>query len=41
MVKGVEHRYGVTDRNYLSRNRWEFVIRVPSDPYGRMAIMNR
>src|SRR5690348_11778335 len=37
-VKGIEHRYTVTDRNHRSRNRWEFVVRVPNDPYGRIEV---
>lgn len=37
-VKGLEHRYLVTDRNHGSRNRWEFVVRVPADPYGRVEV---
>jgi len=38
MVKGTEHRYSVIDRNYRSRNCWEFVVRVPRDPYDRIEV---
>ena len=37
-VKGTEYRYSVTDRNHRSRNRWEFVVHVPQDPYGRIEV---
>lgn len=37
-VKGTEYRYEVTDRNYRSRNRWEFVVRVPTDSSGRIEV---
>jgi hypothetical protein len=37
-VRGTEHRYIVTDRNHRSRNQWEFVVRVPNDPYGRIEV---
>jgi hypothetical protein len=29
-VGGVEYIYFVTDRNYLQRNQWSFVVRVPN-----------
>ena len=37
-VKGTEYRYEVTDRNYRSRNRWEFVVRVPAESSGRIEV---
>lgn len=37
-VRGTEYRYPVTDRNHGTRNRWEFVVRVPNDPYGRIEV---
>jgi hypothetical protein len=38
MVKGLEHRYDVTDRNFTSRNKWSFVVRVPHDAHGRIEV---
>jgi hypothetical protein len=38
MVRGVEHRYDVTDRNSTSRNKWSFVVRVPHDAHGRVEV---
>lgn len=37
-VAGREHPYAVTDRNHPSRNRWEFVVRVPKSPGGRVEV---
>ena len=37
-VKGIEHRYDVTDRNHSSRNRWVFVVRVPRESHGRIEV---
>lgn len=37
-VSGTEFRYLVTDRNFDSRNAWEFVVRVPKDRTGRIEV---
>jgi hypothetical protein len=40
-VHGVEHTYIVTDRNLPTRNIWEFIVRVPDDPRGRIEVRPR
>jgi hypothetical protein len=40
-VRGEEHGYVVTDGNLPSRNEWEFVVRVPEDPKGRVEVRPR
>jgi hypothetical protein len=40
-VRGSEHQYAVTDENLNGRNRWEFLVRVPDDPDGRVEIRPR
>jgi len=37
-VKGIEHQYSVTDRNFASRNQWTFVVRIPHDTHGRIEV---
>src|SRR5262245_21127342 len=37
-VRGIEHRYDVTDRNQSARNRWRFVVRVPREKDGRIEV---
>jgi hypothetical protein len=37
-VRGSEHLYTVTDGNLAARNKWEFLVRVPDDPDGRVEI---
>ena len=37
-VKGIEHQYDVTDKNFTSRNKWSFVVRVPHDADGRIEV---
>jgi len=37
-VAGHEQPYAVTDRNHVSRNRWEFAVRVPRAPGGRIEV---
>jgi hypothetical protein len=37
-VKGIEHQYEVTDKNFTSRNKWNFVVRVPHDAHGRIEV---
>ena len=37
-VTGIECRYTVTDRNHTQRNRWEFVVRIPKSPAGRVEV---
>jgi hypothetical protein len=37
-VAGHEYPYAVTDRNHVSRNRWEFVVRVPHAAAGRIEV---
>ena len=40
-MRGTELAYSVTDTNLSSRNRWEFIIRVPGDPKGRIEVRPR
>jgi hypothetical protein len=37
-VSGTEYSYAVVDHNFRSRNEWEFVVRVPKDPAGRIEV---
>jgi hypothetical protein len=37
-TRGIEYSYPVIDANYHSRNRWEFAVRVPTDPYERIEV---
>jgi len=40
-VRGTEHTYLVVDGNFPSRNSWEFIVRVPDDPRGRVEVRPR
>jgi hypothetical protein len=40
-VRGIEYMYHVTDGNLTSRNQWQFVVRVPEDPKGRIEVRPR
>ena len=40
-VRGTEHTYVVMDRNLTSKNSWEFLVRVPEDPKGRVEVRPR
>src|ERR1041385_8398185 len=40
-VRGTEHTYLVTDNNFPARNTWEFLVRVPEDPRGRIEVRPR
>ena len=40
-VRGVEHTYVVIDRNLAGNNNWEFLVRVPDDPKGRIEVRPR
>lgn len=40
-VRGTEFTYVVIDRNLASRNNWEFLVRVPEDPKGRIEVRPR
>lgn len=40
-VKGREYLYTVTDENLAGRNKWEFLVRVPDAPDGRVEIRPR
>lgn len=40
-VRGTEISYEVVDENLPSRNRWEFIVRVPEDPRGRIEVRPR
>jgi len=31
-VRGTERSFAVIDTNLSDRNRWEFIIRIPSEP---------
>ena len=37
-VSGNEHTYDVIDRNFSSKNEWEFVVRVPRERSGRIEV---
>ena len=37
-VTGTEHPYALTDHNLPRKNQWEFVVRVPKDPKGRIEV---
>jgi hypothetical protein len=37
-VTGIEHGYGLTDHNLTRQNQWEFVVRIPKDPKGRIEV---
>ena len=40
-MRGTEHTYDVTDGNFASRNRWEFIVRVPRERGGRIEVRPR
>jgi hypothetical protein len=40
-VQGTEESYAVVDGNLGSRNQWEFIVRVPDDPAGRVEVRPR
>jgi hypothetical protein len=40
-VRGVERSYMVIDTNLTDRNRWEFIVRIPADPKGRIEVRPR
>jgi hypothetical protein len=40
-VRGTEHIYTVTDGNLAGRNKWEFLVRVPDAPDGRVEVRPR
>ena len=40
-VRGTEFTYVVIDRNQTSKNSWEFLVRVPDDPKGRVEVRPR
>jgi hypothetical protein len=40
-VRGTEHTYVVMDRNLTGKNSWEFLVRVPQDPKGRVEVRPR
>jgi hypothetical protein len=40
-VRGTEETYAVTDTNLSARNQWEFLVRVPEDPAGRVEVRPR
>jgi hypothetical protein len=40
-VSGIEQAYGVVDGNFVSRNEWEFVVRLPKDRNGRIEVRPR
>jgi hypothetical protein len=40
-VRGTEHTYVVIDRNFTTRNNWEFLVRVPEDAKGRIEVRPR
>ena len=40
-LNGEEHGYRVTDLNYETRNRWEFVIRIPKARGARLEVRPR
>jgi hypothetical protein len=40
-ISGTEQSYAVTDGNFLSRNEWEFVVRVPKTKGQRLEVRPR
>ncbi len=40
-VTGTEFAFLVTDRNFDSRNTWEFLVRIPKDQTGRIEVRPR
>jgi hypothetical protein len=40
-VSGTEQGYTVTDGNFPSRNRWDFVVRLPKERDGRIEVRPR
>jgi hypothetical protein len=40
-VRGTEFTYVVNDRNLASHPNWEFLVRVPADPKGRIEVRPR
>ncbi|HLB54771.1 MAG TPA: hypothetical protein VJK71_06665 [Gemmatimonadales bacterium] len=40
-VRGMEFSYVALDRNLTTRNHWEFLVRVPEDPKGRVEVRPR
>jgi hypothetical protein len=40
-VRGTELAYAVADTNFSTRNSWQFIIRVPADPKGRIEVRPR
>jgi hypothetical protein len=40
-VQGTEHSYAVTDTNLPSRNKWQFIVRVPRERRGRVEVRPR
>lgn len=40
-IRGTELAFAVVDTNLSSRNQWEFIIRVPPDPRGRIEVRPR
>lgn len=40
-IRGTELAYSVTDTNLSSRNQWEFILRIPADPKGRIEVRPR
>ena len=40
-VRGTERTFAVIDTNLSDRNRWEFIIRIPTDKKGRIEVRPR
>ena len=40
-VRGTEHTFVVIDRNLSGNHNWEFLVRVPEDPKGRVEVRPR
>jgi hypothetical protein len=40
-VRGTEQLYDVTDENFATRNRWEFIARIPKERQARVEIRPR
>jgi hypothetical protein len=40
-IRGTELSYSVIDTNLSSRNQWEFILRIPADPKGRIEVRPR